>query len=165
MTIAHSLLTGADLHEPKGSDSATADSVYVADGAGSGTWEKITDDSIDLTSIFTTNMQTLMTYMADVSTAGQVYLPVPWNANLVKIYTSLGGALTGADAILTAKNSAGATIGTITVAFTGSGAGDVDSLTATTNNSFTAGQFVEIETDGASTGTQPIWITLTFTLT
>lgn len=34
----HSALTGASLHEPKGVASATSGQVYVADGAGSGTW-------------------------------------------------------------------------------------------------------------------------------
>ena len=36
--IAHSALTGSDLHEPKGADTATAGQVYVSDGAGSGAW-------------------------------------------------------------------------------------------------------------------------------
>lgn len=34
----HNTLTGADLHEPKGVAAATIDQVYIADGAGSGTW-------------------------------------------------------------------------------------------------------------------------------
>lgn len=36
--VAHSALTGAELHEPKGVAAATAKTVYVADGAGSGSW-------------------------------------------------------------------------------------------------------------------------------
>jgi hypothetical protein len=48
--VAHKNLTGADLHEPKGADAATANHVYVADGAGSGTWQKVTSDSLDATS-------------------------------------------------------------------------------------------------------------------
>ncbi len=36
--VAHSTLTGANLHEPKGVASATAGTIYVADGAGSGSW-------------------------------------------------------------------------------------------------------------------------------
>lgn len=34
----HKDLTGADLHEPKGVASASSGQVYVADGAGSGSW-------------------------------------------------------------------------------------------------------------------------------
>jgi hypothetical protein len=36
--VAHSTLTGANLHEPKGIAAATADKVYISDGAGSGAW-------------------------------------------------------------------------------------------------------------------------------
>ncbi len=39
---AHSTLTGADLHEPKGVASATSGTVYSADGAGSGSWVAVT---------------------------------------------------------------------------------------------------------------------------
>lgn len=41
MTVEHSLLTGASLHEPKGADSASAGEVYVADGLGSGDWSSL----------------------------------------------------------------------------------------------------------------------------
>ena len=36
--VLHRNLTGADLHEPKGIETAAAGEVYVADGSGSGTW-------------------------------------------------------------------------------------------------------------------------------
>ncbi len=39
---AHKLLTDPDIHEPKGISTATADQVYRADGAGSGSWQTIT---------------------------------------------------------------------------------------------------------------------------
>lgn len=45
--VVHSGLTGSDLHEPKGADSATANQIYVANGSSSGTFKKITKDSID----------------------------------------------------------------------------------------------------------------------
>jgi hypothetical protein len=41
MTIAHATLTGAALHEPKGIATADSGTVYVADGAGSGSWSAI----------------------------------------------------------------------------------------------------------------------------
>jgi len=40
MTIQHKNIQEADLHEPKGISTATAGTIYVADGAGSGTWEE-----------------------------------------------------------------------------------------------------------------------------
>ena len=39
---AHSTLTGADLHEPKGVAAASAGQIYIADGAGSGAWTAVT---------------------------------------------------------------------------------------------------------------------------
>lgn len=38
-TIDHSVLTGTEIHEPKGADTATVNQVYVADGAGTGSWK------------------------------------------------------------------------------------------------------------------------------
>lgn len=37
----HNVITDPNLHEPKGASTATQGSVYVSDGAGSGSWEKI----------------------------------------------------------------------------------------------------------------------------
>lgn len=37
-TVQHNTLTTTDLHEPKGVDSASSNEVYLADGAGSGSW-------------------------------------------------------------------------------------------------------------------------------
>ena len=37
--VSHAGLTGDDLHEPKGVAEASANTVYRADGAGSGSWE------------------------------------------------------------------------------------------------------------------------------
>ena len=39
-TVQHSTLTSAELHEPKGIATANANTVYVADGAGSGQWRQ-----------------------------------------------------------------------------------------------------------------------------
>ncbi len=38
--VQHSTLPEAQLHEPKGVSTASADAVYVADGAGSGAWKR-----------------------------------------------------------------------------------------------------------------------------
>lgn len=44
MAVEHNILTDPDIHEPKGISGASAGSVYVANGAGSGAW---TDPSIE----------------------------------------------------------------------------------------------------------------------
>lgn len=43
MTVNHKDLTTTALHEPKDAHSASVDTTYVSDGAGSGTWQKIED--------------------------------------------------------------------------------------------------------------------------
>lgn len=51
-TTVHKNLTGADLHEPKGADTALVNQVYVSDGAGSGSW--VAASSIITNTAFTT---------------------------------------------------------------------------------------------------------------
>lgn len=51
-TTVHKNLTGADLHEPKGADTALSNQVYVSDGAGSGSW--VAASSIITNTAFTT---------------------------------------------------------------------------------------------------------------
>lgn len=46
MTVQHSAITDPNLHEPKGVAAAAVDQVYVADGAGSGAWGKLTPSSL-----------------------------------------------------------------------------------------------------------------------
>lgn len=58
MTTVHRNLTGADLHEPKGADTALAGRVYVSDGAGSGSW---TDASSIITNTAFTTGDTKIT--------------------------------------------------------------------------------------------------------
>lgn len=49
MTIQHSLLTGTDLHEPKGVSSATSGQVYEATGTGTGAWVDNVPDADSIT--------------------------------------------------------------------------------------------------------------------
>jgi hypothetical protein len=42
MSILHKNISDPDLHEPKGCSSATSKSVYIADGNGTGSWNRIT---------------------------------------------------------------------------------------------------------------------------
>lgn len=144
--VSHSALTSNNLHEPKGADSADVGQVYVSDGSGSGTWSF--------------KEYTLSATIADISTASTIYVPVPYAGTVLKVNTVLTGAIATADSVLTVKNSAGSSMGTITVAYTSSAAGDCDSLTPASNNTVTAGSFITVETDGASTNTIPVVITV-----
>lgn len=99
----------------------------------------------------------------DVSTAGQTYFLSPFAGTLLKVSSVLNGAIITADAVLTVKTQAG-TAGTITIANSGSAAGDIDSLTVSSNGAVTAGSLIEVETDGASGNTIPVDLTLEIAL-
>ena len=47
MTIEHKLIADAQLHEPKGASAASVNTVFVADGSGSGAFEKVDSANID----------------------------------------------------------------------------------------------------------------------
>lgn len=160
----HSTLLEAHLHENKGVSTATNNSVATASG-GATVWQKVKANNIDTSSIFNTNVVHATVYMADISTAGTVYFYVPFAGTLSSVGSVLGGAIATANSTITIKDNSGATAGTITVAYSGSAAGDIDSVALASNNTFTAGQRVIIETDGASSNTVPLFLTLTFTVT
>ncbi len=101
--------------------------------------------------------------IVDISTADQIYIPIPegLEGEVVEIRSAIDAAISGADADLTAKIGGTAmTNGVITVAQSGSAAGDTDVAYPTGNNYVAAGDAIEIETDGASTGTAKCNITI-----
>ena len=132
--VTHSSLTGADLHEPKGVETANSEDVYVADGSGSGSWKG----------------QTLLLNkkITDISGSFDRYIPLPVACRVVHITTALSAAISGSDLVLTVKNAAGSSMGTITVTQSGSAAGDVDTLTPSSNNTFAVNTAIEIEGNG-----------------
>lgn len=114
-------------------------------------------------SAFNLNKVVLPFYIADVSTAGQIYIPVPaeFDGEVVEIRTALNGAIATADATITPKIGGTAmTNGAITIANSGSAAGDVDTSYPTSSNAVRAGEAIEIETDGASTGAVAVFGTI-----
>lgn len=91
--------------------------------------------------------------IADVSTAGSVFIAVPFDGFIRRFKTVLQGAISGADAAVGLElGGTDVTGGQVTIANAASAAGDVDQTVATAANAVSAGQAVEIDTDGASTG-------------
>lgn len=132
----HSALTDPEIHEPKGASTASINTVYTSNGAGSGSW--------------VAPPYTLSASFADVSTATTIYVPIPYAGTVTKVVGVLSGSLTTADAVITVRNSAGVSMGTITVTQSGSAAGDIDTVSPVANNTVTANSFITIETNGAS---------------
>lgn len=139
--VQHSALTGGDLHEPKGVAGQAAGKVYVSDGSNSGAW----------TAKETLAGEVISGYIDDVSTAEVVHVPMPFAGTINKVVTVLEGAITNTNATVTVKNSSAASMGTITITQAGSAAGDVDTLSPSSNNTVTANSFITVETDGGST--------------
>lgn len=71
MAVSHSTITDPNIHEPKGAASATINKVYVSDGAGSGTWQKLTESQFNSGSAAIG-----ATLMADGS-GGVMYMKMP----------------------------------------------------------------------------------------
>jgi len=104
-------------------------------------------------STFNLNNVHITGYMADVSTAGQIYIPISDETagEVVEIRSALNGAIITADAAITPKIGGTAiTNGGITITQSGSAAGDVDVSRPTAARTVAAGDSIEIETDGAS---------------
>lgn len=160
----HDELTENDLHENKGVSTA-ADNTVASATTNATVWRKVNANMIDTTTIFNINETLVTASIADVSTAETIYVVFPFAVTIAKISTVLHGAITGADAVLTARNHSGGSMGTITVANSGSAAGDIDSLTPASNNTIAANEKMSIETDGASTGAQKLSITIFATVT
>lgn len=93
--------------------------------------------------------------IADVSTASDVYIPVPVTGILKKVYCSISGAITLADTIITFANPTGDMTDTLTVAYAASAAGSTFSkvITNQANRKFVAGQRIKIACGGQSTDT------------
>lgn len=102
--------------------------------------------------------------LADVSTASAIYLVAPVAGSISRITTVLQGAITVANAAVKASiGGVDITGGGVTVAYSGSAAGDMDTSACTAANTVTERQVVKIETDGGSTDTAALEICLELT--
>lgn len=161
--VQHAALTGAELHEPKGASTASADEVWVADGLGSGAFQKITTDQLDTTIVDINKRQIAL--QVENFTAGSTWmLPFTRNTTINKITTVISAATTTSDTTIAITKNSVSSLGSITVAYSGSAAGDIDSLTPASNNTFVNGDFMRIVLSGGS-GTSNMTILIDYTLT
>ena len=102
----------------------------------------------------------------DVSTAGSYWVVAPHSGTIDLVYTALHGTIATADADVTLElGGTLVTNSTVTITASGSAAGDKDSATPTAANTVTAGQMIEVITDGASTNTVAVDVTILITRT
>jgi len=142
MAVQHNTLPDAELHQPKGIASASNDQIlFSQSNAASWEYERVY----------------LMMELPDVGTANSVTLPVPVSLRIDSISTSLDGAITGSDATVTFSISGVAiTSGVLTIAVAGSAKGVIDTVAPSALNTANAGDYIEMNTDGASSGTAAI---------
>lgn len=98
------------------------------------------------------NRVLLSVRIPDVSTPKSEWIVPGFQGRIRKISSVIDGAITVANAVLTTEIGGTLVTGSsITIAFSGSAAGDVDQATPTGANTFTDSQAIECITDGAST--------------
>ena len=85
------------------------------------------------------------------------------NRNNYKDYIIIDGAIGTADAVITANVNGGTNnTNNLTIAHNGSAAADVDTFTPSDNNYVTAGHYIKLTSNGASTGTSSFTIEITY---
>ncbi len=103
--------------------------------------------------------------ITDISTSGSYFVVCPVAGTISKIHSVIDGTIATANAALSFEiGGVAVTDGGITVAYSGSAAGDVDTATPTAANTVTAGQAIEMITNGASTNTIACKVTFEITL-
>lgn len=105
------------------------------------------------------NFYTLNAQIADVGTASTVYFVVPQDGYLRQVETVLFAAISGADDVITVTVDGSAASPTITIANSGSAAGDYD--VADYLVPVRKGSRISIANSGASTGTAALAYTVT----
>lgn len=94
--------------------------------------------------------------IADGSAEAVYYAVCPHAGDIAKIYTVIDGVVSTADITITAAIGATpVTNGVVTIASSGSAAGDVDVATPTAANTVTAGQAVNFTVTGGGSGGSP----------
>ncbi len=148
MTIQHVNIPDGKRHEPKGISTAALGEVYVANGAGGGTWDNILAD------VNNANLIPIYVSITDISTPGSVWVVNPIAGDIYKIYVVLDGTIATANSIVTAEINGVLVSGSaVTCTAAGSTAGSVFSATPSGTNTVGAGGVIEIITDGGSSNT------------
>ena len=151
----HKDLTGAELHEPKGADSASDGDVYVADGAGSGTWTN------RYSGVLALNQYWLDDTMDDISAVNnRVWFDVPVQSEIVSLAAILNGGITTTNATLSIYINGVLFADTLTVPYAGSTSGTRAAMNVTTGNTIAAGSVIEVRSDGGSDTSQEAKITI-----
>lgn len=151
----HKDLTGDDVHEPKGIEIASAGTVYVADGAGSGEWSSQYSGNLIL------NEYWVNAYMTDISTTtNRAFFYVPVASELFELAAVTTAILTTGNAILSIYVNGVLFPETLTVFYSGSSVGMSTVEQINTVNAIPAGSVIEVRSDGGSDTVCPAYLSL-----
>lgn len=157
MAVEHKDLTGAMLHEPKGTSTASSGQVYIANGSGSGVWTSKNGDLLNA------NIYSQRGTMTDIGLAGDsVFFDTPQKAQVKSVSCVLYGAIATSNAILSIYINGVLNATTLSVPFSGSTAGTRATINVAGSPTALQGQVIEVRTDGGPSNTVKAAITLTF---
>lgn len=177
--IQHADIVDPYIHEPKNASTASSNTVYVSDGAGSGNWTLVGVSTLNYAAVLAelqgdinsgdldlNGQFEIAGVITDVSTASSIIIPVLKSCVVKRATVVLGAAITLADSSVTFLNSAGASMGSaVTIPFTASAKGNQYAFTATGNNTLVGPTWIEIATNGNSTTAAPLYVLVEFTAT
>jgi len=148
MAVQHRNIPDAERHEPKGGSTAAIDTVYVSNGAASGSWKELPF--------------VISAVLDDVSNPSFVLIPIPMNVRVQLIRFTLANAITVANSAIAVTRSDAAVIGNTSILFTASAEGTTFDLVPSGNDLITASsqKYIKIATDGASTTTSKLFISI-----
>lgn len=115
--------------------------------------------------VYGLNTHAVSMSMNDSSSFESIYIVMPRACTVTKVSSVILNAITVANTTVTCSNHAGSSMGTLTITQSGSAAGDVDSLTPSSNNTFAAGERIKITSDGGSTTACRTFFTVEYTIT
>lgn len=154
--VPHATLTGVELHECKGADSASVNTVRVSDGSGSGNWQKITIDSINTTSVKNLNSQWDSFVIKSVTDPNsRIYIPIDQNKTCTEVQFIPNSTHSGTLTVAVRKNAS--TVASGTIASTTEGVGQ----TITVNTAYTTSDTFSLNFSGTTTVSFTILISYT----
>ena len=114
------------------------------------------------TGIQVLNSIPIIAHFSDANTAGQVYVGVPWDCTITKVYITNDVSNTTTDTIFTLKIAGVAVTDGAGTLLSSAQLGTVVTITPTALNAIAAGQGLEIETDGGGSPVMPCNCTCLF---
>jgi len=96
----------------------------------------------------------------DISTSDIIYVPMSMAGIVTRVDSVLGGTIITADPTVELKTSTDQVMAVLHVAYSGSGAGDVDSDTSINQSTVAAGTYLKLTTGGESGNVVPLYVSI-----